>query len=168
MAKVLVAIDGSEHANRAFQRAVSLFAPGTEYLMLSVVPPWTPADALGLGSTAATGTSTHGSASGSMPLAPRPQDLDSVVENLYEYFRRAQAQAQRVAGVTASGMIEEARPNKRKIGRLIVDIAAEQKADAIVLGAEGSSFVGGVLLGSVSQFVVHHAGCPVMVYRHPA
>jgi nucleotide-binding universal stress UspA family protein len=171
MTKVLVAIDGSEHANRAFAQAVELFGSGADYVMLSVVPPWSPAVALGLSedldlpTSAPSGTGTHGATGGSMPFAPAPGGINAALEGVYEYFRRAQDQAQSIAGVTATGLIEEAKARKRKIGKMVVDVAAEQQADAIVVGAHGASFVGGALLGSVSQFVVHNAGCPVVVIR---
>lgn len=168
MPKVLVAIDGSEHANRAFAQAVQLFGPGADYVMLSVVPPWSPAVALGAtGSLKAPGsTSTYGTAGGGMPLTPSAEGVQQALEGMYDFFRQAQEQAQRIAGVTAVGLIEEAKASKRKIGKTVVDIAEEQEVDAIVVGAHGASFVGGILLGSVSQFVVHHAHCPVVVTRH--
>jgi nucleotide-binding universal stress UspA family protein len=171
MPKILVAIDGSEHANRAFAQAVGLFGSDAEYVMLSVVPPWSPAVALGISddldipTSPPTGTATHGATGGSMPFAPTPQAMTAAIEGVYEFFRRAQDQAQSIAGVKATGLIEEAKARKRKIGKMVVDIAAEQQADAVVVGAHGSSFVGGALLGSVSQFVVHNAGCPVVVIR---
>lgn len=169
MPKVLVAIDGSEHANRAFAQAVQLFGVDSEYVMLSVVPPWSPAVALGSSGSLEPpgGTATYGTAGGGMPLAPSAAGVQRAVEGLYDFFREAQAQAQRIAGVTAVGMIEEAGASKRKIGKMVVDIAEEQEVDAIVVGAHGASFVGGILLGSVSQFVVHHAHCPVVVTRMP-
>ena len=169
MPKILVAIDGSEHANRAFAQAVQLFGTDAEYVMLSVVPPWSPAVALGATGSlrAPTGTSTYGTAGGGMPLTPSPGGMQRAIEGMYDFFREAQSQAQRIAGVHAVGLIEEAKASKRKIGKMLVDIAEEQEADAIVVGAHGASFVGGVLLGSVSQFVVHHAHCPVVVSRDP-
>lgn len=169
MPKILVAIDGSEHANRAFAQAVQLFGTEAEYVMLSVVPPWSPAVALGSSGSLEppSGTATYGTAGGGMPLSPTPAGVQKAVEGMYDYFREAQAQAQRIAGVQAVGLIEEAKASKRKIGKMVVDIAAEQEVDAVVVGAHGASFVGGILLGSVSQFVVHHAACPVVVTRMP-
>jgi len=49
----------------------------------------------------------------------------------------------------------------------IVDIAEEWGADLIVVGSHGRGFWGR-LLGSVSDGVVHHAPCSVMVVREPA
>ncbi|MEX2628255.1 MAG: universal stress protein [Ilumatobacteraceae bacterium] len=167
MPKVLVAIDGSEHANRAFREAVGLFGKDAEYVMLSVVPPWSPATGIGIDADAGIprGTATHGDAGTGMPYAPTPAGMEKVVQGVYDFFRDAQAQSQRIAGVRATGLIEEAKSSKRKIGKMVVDVAEEQGVDAIVVGAHGSSFVGGALLGSVSQFVIHNAHCPVVVSR---
>ena len=167
MPKILVAIDGSEYANRAFKQAVGLFGTDAEYVMLSVVPQLSPLVGLDIGGASGlpTGTSTHGTASTGLHFSPTPELADQVVKGAYEFFRDAQSQARRIAGVSATGMIEEAGRRKRKIGKLVVDVADDHGVDAIVVGAHGSSFAGGALLGSVSQYVIHNAHCPVVVSR---
>lgn len=47
----------------------------------------------------------------------------------------------------------------------IVAAAAAEAADLIVVGTHGRGTVGRFLLGSVSDHVVRHAGCPVLVVR---
>lgn len=47
----------------------------------------------------------------------------------------------------------------------IVDWAREQDADLIVLGSHGYSRFTSLLMGSVAEYVVRHAGCPVLVVR---
>ena len=47
----------------------------------------------------------------------------------------------------------------------ILTVAETRRADLIVLGTRGFSSLQGLLLGSVSQKVIHHADCPVMVVR---
>ncbi|HUJ82331.1 MAG TPA: universal stress protein [Candidatus Acidoferrales bacterium] len=47
----------------------------------------------------------------------------------------------------------------------IVDVAKSWPADLIVMGSHGRGKIGGLLLGSVSQGVLSHAPCPVLVVR---
>ena len=47
----------------------------------------------------------------------------------------------------------------------ILDLAEEVGADLIVIGSRGLGPVKRVILGSVSEGVVHHATCPVLVLR---
>jgi nucleotide-binding universal stress UspA family protein len=50
----------------------------------------------------------------------------------------------------------------------IIEVAAEQDADLIVVGDRGLKGVTRFLLGSVSNKVVQHAPCSVMVVRSPS
>ena len=49
--------------------------------------------------------------------------------------------------------------------RVIVETAREWGADLIVIGSHGYGFWSRALLGSVSNSVVHHAPCSVLVVR---
>jgi nucleotide-binding universal stress UspA family protein len=51
-------------------------------------------------------------------------------------------------------------------GHAIVAIANEQHPDLIVLGSTEKGFFLRLLAGSVSEFVVRHAPCPVLVVPH--
>ena len=47
----------------------------------------------------------------------------------------------------------------------IVRVAADRGADCIVMGTRGMNALGGLLLGSVAQRVVHLAAVPVMLVK---
>jgi nucleotide-binding universal stress UspA family protein len=48
---------------------------------------------------------------------------------------------------------------------VILDLAEEIGADLLVVGSRGHGTLGRLILGSVSEGVVHHATCPVLVLR---
>ncbi len=47
----------------------------------------------------------------------------------------------------------------------IIDVASTRKSDVIVMGSRGLGTLAGLLLGSISQKVVAHAPCPVLIVR---
>ena len=61
-------------------------------------------------------------------------------------------------GVEVRTAIEEGSPAK-------VLIARSKEADLLVVGSRGQGGFAGMLLGSVSQHLVAHAACPVVVLR---
>jgi nucleotide-binding universal stress UspA family protein len=48
---------------------------------------------------------------------------------------------------------------------VILTVAETRQVDLIVMGARGLNPLQTLLLGSVSQAVIHHARCPVTVVR---
>lgn len=47
----------------------------------------------------------------------------------------------------------------------IMDYAKEINTDLIIMGSRGLGLVRGVLLGSVSKYVLEHAKCPVLIVK---
>ncbi len=60
-----------------------------------------------------------------------------------------------------------ARPGARGAAWEICETAKAERADAIVVGSRGHGAWAGAVLGSVSQRVVHHAPCPVLIVPSP-
>jgi nucleotide-binding universal stress UspA family protein len=66
----------------------------------------------------------------------------------------------RAAGVNAEFLVWQGDP-----GGSIAAAAEAEGADLVVVGTRGRSGAGRMLLGSVSDHVVRHASCPVLVVR---
>jgi nucleotide-binding universal stress UspA family protein len=66
----------------------------------------------------------------------------------------------RSRGVRVSFLIWEGSP-----GEAIVDVATSEDVDLVVVGSHGRGSVGRLLIGSVSEYVVRNASCPVLVVR---
>ena len=52
-----------------------------------------------------------------------------------------------------------------KPGQVIINITKREKVDTVVMGTRGMGSVSRTLLGSVSDYVLHHAHCTVVIYR---
>lgn len=66
----------------------------------------------------------------------------------------------RRAGVSVQFLVWEGEP-----GPAIVEAAIAEAADLVVVGTHGRSRVGRMVLGSVSDHVVRHAPCPILIVR---
>lgn len=66
----------------------------------------------------------------------------------------------RRTGVNVSFLVWEGEP-----GPAIVEAAEAEQADMVVVGTRGRSRVERLVLGSVSDHVVRHAPCPILIVR---
>lgn len=66
-----------------------------------------------------------------------------------------------------SDLTVETKTVSGKPGRLIIEECENWPADLVVMGSHGYGFWARTLLGSVSDSVVHHAPCSVLVVRKP-
>jgi nucleotide-binding universal stress UspA family protein len=96
-----------------------------------------------------------------------------------EFFQASQGNITQMVSVLGDHIAGDAVENARSIGVSSVDIrvepgdyaetilavADEIGADMIVVGSRGLGQLSGMLVGSVSQKVVQHAHCSVMVVR---
>ncbi|HEY8238598.1 MAG TPA: universal stress protein [Candidatus Limnocylindrales bacterium] len=94
-----------------------------------------------------------------LPLGPSSARMDQ-----RRAAREAVAQAIVVngvrAGVKVNFLVWEGEP-----GPAIVEAAIAEDADLVVVGTHGRSRVGRMVLGSVSDHVVRHAPCPILIVR---
>jgi nucleotide-binding universal stress UspA family protein len=92
---------------------------------------------------------------------PSPAELDEQRGALDALLSRVEADFRpRVDHVERS--VTSGRP-----GAEIVAAAGEPDVDLVVVGARGLGGLGRLLLGSVSDRVLHHAACPVLVVKRP-
>lgn len=94
----------------------------------------------------------------------------SADEETGEDRRKQQADAERMLADATAVLAEVRYPVERVIAdgdaaRQIVSIARSRNVDLVVLGARGLRTLGRLLLGSVSETVLHHAGRPVVIVR---
>jgi nucleotide-binding universal stress UspA family protein len=138
---VLVSYDGSEDAKAAIAGAGALFA-GRPAVVLSI---W-----------------EHGWANLSVawPDASTLQSLEDAAEKNATEFAAEGVQLAGAAGLTAQ---PDARLARGPVWQAILDAADAHDAGAIVLGRRGLGGVKSMLLGSVSNAVVHHSTRPVVV-----
>src|SRR5215207_7595704 len=147
--KVLLATDGSEEADLASRTAIELIEKTGSELHVVYAQPIP------------------------LPVDPSPDDpfLDIIGPHASEVIKDIKEKAQRLLDAqvqqvrAAGGAVAQAH---LKIGgpvEEIVTLAEETGAGLILLGSRGLGGVGRAQMGSVSEFVVRHAHCPVLVLR---
>jgi nucleotide-binding universal stress UspA family protein len=145
---VTVALDGSEHARRAVDWLVATLplTPGLRMRFLGVTEPQPyPASAPGI-----LGTTLR--AAVAAVDAERRAALEA---QLATVARSVRAQSPAIETAVVSGMPADA----------IVRDIERCGTDLVVLGARGAGAATRLLLGSVSEGVLHHAPCPVLIVR---
>ena len=141
--RILLATDGSEEAELAALRAVDL-AQSTDselhVVHVGVVPLFLLSDPWTLG---------------------YERRLYEEIEEISRELLRKESWRVKAAG----GIVAGAHLRMGAVALEIVALAEELGADLIVMGSRGLGGVRRVLMGSVSDSVVRHAHCPVLVVR---
>ncbi len=78
-----------------------------------------------------------------------------------ELLEATKVRVEAVGGKVAQTLF--ARPGARGAAWEICETAKAERADVIMVGSRGHGAWTGAALGSVSQRVVHHAPCPVLI-----
>ena len=94
----------------------------------------------------------------------RPVPTDQMEEGARSVGEKALDEALALAGKEGVPLTSEMRMGISP-AQGIVDFAEEKKADLIVVGARGMGGFRKLLLGSVSNTVLHYAGCSVLVIK---
>jgi nucleotide-binding universal stress UspA family protein len=135
MKRILVCFDGSEGAEKALNKAITLMDDDGELLLLAVVP--TPSDQTLVDTTVYD------------TLKIKAHNLiQQVIDDIG------------IHDFDIRGIVEEG-----DIAAKIIDVANREKCELIMLGSKGSSALGQYPIGSVANKVVQYAHKPVMVVR---
>jgi nucleotide-binding universal stress UspA family protein len=147
--KVLIAVDDDAPSREALAFAERLVSERDEVVVLNVTSyaelvPFT-GDPFGAGI-------------GAVALDPTSlAELDDRAEQLVERT------AGEIDAKKTDVVVEHGSPGER-----ICATAAEHGIEMIILGSHERGAFGRFMHGSVSDYVVHHAPCPVLVVRHTA
>jgi len=145
---ILVATDGSEEAALSLTTAADLAKSNNSELHVAYVFP-----------TAVQRPFPN-------PILARPADemeheLEEAMHQAQEFLDREVEQVKAEGVTVADSHLVRGRPDRE-----IVHLSEEIGAGLIVMGSRGLGGVRRALMGSVSDSVVRHAHCPVLIVRH--
>ncbi|MHB1041217.1 MAG: universal stress protein [Eubacteriales bacterium] len=135
---IMVAFDNSTHSKKALDKALVLAgASGAQLDLITVV---------------------H------LPdYAGTIDEVDEIIRDGKRFYQDSHDQA--AAEAQKRGIKFTTKILHGHIGETLVKYANDKGIDLIVMGSHGRSSVGRLLLGSVSNYVVKHARCPVLIVR---
>lgn len=134
--KVIWATDGSSFADRALPLARTLASESGAPLLVVYCEEFT----------------LPGKGGGSVSVHANEEELEDKVKR-------------QVSELSSDGMVATLEMARSKVGgaaHVIADVAERERADLIVVGTRGHTALGGLLLGSVTQRLLHIAPCPVL------
>lgn len=138
--KVIVAVDGSEDSDKAFKKAIDIVKRNDATLILTHV----------------VDTRTYATiAEYDKVIVSRAKEYAQELLDEYEKIAKE-------ANITNLKVImREGRP------KVVItkEVAPEEDADLIILGATGLNAVERFLIGSVSENIIRHATCDVLIAR---
>jgi nucleotide-binding universal stress UspA family protein len=152
--KILLATDGSSEAELATRTAVDLALMSDSQLHVIYV-----VDDSSIGLLYPESTDPEGV---EMPDPILEEDLERRFEQRGRELLDAEVERVRSAG----GMVAQAHLMMGEVEREIVHLAEDLGAGLIVMGSKGRGGIRRALMGSVSDSVIRHAHCPVLVVRH--
>lgn len=153
--KILVAVDRSQHSQSIFNSALSLAKTTGASLMLLHVMSKTEAD---------------------YPILPTYTYYPIVDDHEYNSYQQAMGEYKQwgldflqslTQEATMAGVSTEYTQLSGNPGRMICELAGNWSADLILVGSRGLKGLKEMFLGSVSNYVTHHAPCSVLIVRTP-
>ncbi len=154
--KILVALDNSAVSNQVCDKAIALAkAMGSGLMLLHVLSPEEGSPDM------STFNVEYYSGLGGRTLEIYHEQWDRFEEQGLELLRSRTNEA------IAAGVVCEFTQLSGNPGRKICDLAHTWGADLIIVGRRGRSGLTELLLGSVSNYVLHHAPCSVLTVQYP-
>ena len=137
MKNILVPVDGSEGADRAIEKAVMLAKLCNAKVNFLYV-------------------------ANISQLAINAVLSDAILDSV---TKAGNVIVERAMEMVPEGVEKESFSDTGSPAVVVLDFAESNNIDLIVMGSRGLGVVKGVLLGSVSQYVVEQAKCPVLVVK---
>jgi nucleotide-binding universal stress UspA family protein len=145
--KILLATDSSEEAELALSTAIDLANSTNSQLHVVAVGPWNPDPAYAV-HEASLHWETYEQASEAIGKEAQ-EILDNQLRKIEE----------------GGGTVQKAHLRRGPKDQEIIRVAEEIGAGLIVMGSRGLGGIRRALMGSVSDSVIRHAHCPVLVVR---
>ncbi|HAA27032.1 MAG TPA: universal stress protein [Cyanobacteria bacterium UBA8553] len=149
--KILVALDRSPQADIVFEQALELAKKDEASLMLSHCLP-----------SDLQGSSLYADVYG-VGLVNYSHEIQEQLKKEKEEARELLARYCETS--TAQGVLTEWDVRAGDAGKAIAELANSWDADLVVLGRRGHRGLTEMVLGSVSNYVVHHAPCSVLIVQ---
>jgi nucleotide-binding universal stress UspA family protein len=146
--QIIIATDGSEAAIEAARRSMDLLHPQAHVAVVMVIPEYEDPmeDAGGIEGPVIT-----------------PEQADKEWKSS---TAAGQAALDRTAAVLGPDVDVHLVPDDESTGAAVVRVAHEMNADVLVIGSSTKNWLSRHFGSSVSDYVAHHAPCPVMLIRH--
>jgi nucleotide-binding universal stress UspA family protein len=153
--KILVAVDRTESGEQILEEAIALAkSVGAALLLLHVITP--------------------GEEGYPMPMFPgtdslfpgNEEALRIYAQQWQDYEKQGLEMLQKMDDqATAAGVKCEFTQNVGDPGRVICELAKNWEADLVLMGRRGRSGLSEMVLGSASNYVLHHAPCSVLALQ---
>lgn len=160
--RILVALDNSTSNSSVFETALSLAKWADARLLLAHVLPCDDTESVELPQLEQPRSTDHAGYSTqhhNPSLSPETQQVCEIqgLKMLREFHALA----------TTAGIGSDLAQPLANPGHQICELAIGWGADLIIVGRRGLTVADEIIQGSVSQYVTHHAACPVLIVQHP-
>jgi nucleotide-binding universal stress UspA family protein len=144
-APILICFDGSDEARRAIEQAGAILGGGHAVVLNTWELLTVPVGGYGLEDFAV-----------GVPV----REVEDASRERAQKLAADGAELARAQGFDAEPAVKEGPP-----AGAIIEAAEERSAKLIVIGSRGYGGLKGSMMGSVSNQVIHHAPCPVLVIK---